>query len=122
MATIIDLQEQNMDRRTPEEKLETVSDPIGLFIFFQYYDGYSINGDIGFSESSKPPGSINHKYAFSKLLAPMTESKFCERGKALAELAREFVSSSKVPNPHLRPPFVQHIPISMIVGAYNAGS
>eukprot|EP00957_Ditylum_brightwellii_P130030 9917445-Ditylum_brightwellii.AAC.1 len=58
------------------------------------------NREIGFSKNIGPSRSINHKQAFSSILAPITENQFCTRGKILAKLAKDFVDHGCVPPQH----------------------
>eukprot|EP00957_Ditylum_brightwellii_P010514 796848-Ditylum_brightwellii.AAC.1 len=77
-----------------QDLVATIS--LDLFIFVQYYNDIKINGEIGFSAHSGPPGSINHKKSFH-CLQSMSESRFCEKQKVLAELAKEYVDAKEVP-------------------------
>jgi hypothetical protein len=84
---IDDMRTKNQDSRTAEEKLAEVDDLTELFVFFKYYDGYSTAGEIGFSMNSGPPGSINHKRAYTKILDHWSETQFRDKGKNLAGIA-----------------------------------
>jgi hypothetical protein len=108
--------------KTIHEKLAAVADHLELFVFFKYYDGYKTGGEIGFNANSGPPGSINHKRAYTTILAPMTESQFRDKGKLLSSLAQEFIANDIEPLDHLRP--IQpnrEVPWSMINEALSGG-
>jgi hypothetical protein len=120
---IEELQEQEggkKDTRTPEEKLEGISKAIDRFIFFQYYDGYTTNAEIGFSPKSGPPGSVNHKRAFT-ILDPVTPSAFRLKGKEMAGLVQEFIKKGTVPSADIRPQFERARPAGLLGGAAAAG-
>jgi hypothetical protein len=114
-------QQRNADTRTPPEKLGAINDIIERFVFFKYYDGYKTKGEIGFNPNSGPPGSINHKRAFQMFLSPLSESQFREKGRLLANLAKEFIDDDIVPSPYLRPQFERQRPTSMLHEASNGG-
>jgi hypothetical protein len=119
---IENIREGSRDRRSPVEKLAAVADHLELFVFFKYYDGYKTGGEIGFNANSGPPGSINHKRAYTTILAPMTESQFRDKGKLLSSLAQEFIANDIEPLDHLRP--IQpnrEVPWSMINEALSGG-
>jgi hypothetical protein len=98
------LRERGKDLRSPAEKLDVIAgDVLERFVFYKYYDGYSTDGEVGFHLGAGPPGSINHKRAYSYVLDEWTESKFRHKGQNLAELAREFVELGLVPRADLRP-------------------
>ena len=123
-ALIEELQQMNQeeDTKSRAERLEEIAntDPVYLFILFKYYEGIKTKSEFGFSHCSGPPGSINHKRSF-RVLSSMSESKFCEKGKALAKLAQEFVDAGEDPSFDC-PSFLNKIsePTSMIEQAANA--
>lgn len=94
---------ENKDTRSPAEKLSVVTDNFELFIFFKYYDGYKTGGAIGFSLNAGPPGTVNHKRAYMRILGRISDSRFRFRGRILAKLAKEFVDCGIVPPEDLRP-------------------
>lgn len=49
------------------------------------------------------PGSINHKRAYWSVLELWSASKFRDKGKALAQIAKEFVDAALEPPAALRP-------------------
>jgi hypothetical protein len=49
------------DTRTPAEKLEGLDSIADRLIFFNYYDGITTNGLVGFSLANGPAGSVKHK-------------------------------------------------------------
>ena len=101
------LLEENEDKRTTEEKLREVTDVKERFIFFQYYDGYVTRGEIGFSENAGPPGTVNHKRAYANYFSDFSEAKFREKGRVLANLAKEFIAENIIPPNNLRPPPIE---------------
>lgn len=112
---------QNEDTSTPEEKLGRIKTVEELFIFFQYYDGYVTDGDIGFSPNSGPPGSINHQRAYSRVLSKFSECQFRQKGKYLATLAKEFIANGTTPSETLRPPPLErHVPNGLVAGFLNS--
>lgn len=122
MDEIVNFRETARDLRSPEEKLaKEASEVLDLFIFFKYYDGYSTGGEIGFSPNSGPPGSINHKRAYARILASMTESQFRDKGKVLAGIAKEFIEQDIAPPENMRPDEPEReVPWGMIQEALNA--
>jgi hypothetical protein len=118
---IQDIIEQGRDTRTIDEKLAVVTDLQELFMFFQYFDGYRTNGEIGFNPGSGPPGSINHKRSFTGIFKTMTESQFRDKGRLLASLAKEFVETGTEPPEDRRPVRIeQEIPWDIVEAALNA--
>ena len=81
------IREANKDARSLEEKFDEVTDPLELFVFFKYYDGFHTRGEVGFNPKSGPPGSINHKRAYATLLSEWSESQFRNKGQLLGVLA-----------------------------------
>jgi hypothetical protein len=119
---IENMREESKDSRSPIKKLDVVSEVMELFVFFQYYDGYKTGGEIGFNPRSGPPGSINHKRAYARFLPPMSESQFRDKGKSLANLAKEFVDNGILPPENLRPQLPEReAPWGMIEVALNGG-
>jgi hypothetical protein len=108
------------DTRTPEEKLTEVTKAIERSMFFNYYDGISTDGRIGFNPRSGPPGSVNHKRAYA-IFDPVTPSDFRLKGKAMAGLAKDFVDKNVVPSEDLRPHFVRATSSGLLQGATAAG-
>jgi hypothetical protein len=103
------------DTRTPLEKLERHADcKITLLIFFQYYDGYLTNGQVGFNPEH-PPGSVKHKRPM-KIFDHLSDSKFRGKAQKLAILAKGFVDENRTPPPELRPRFDREIPMEELVG------
>ena len=92
------IREANTDTRSLEEKLAKVTSPLELFVFFKYYDGYKSKGEVGFNPNSGPPGSINHKRAYSNALSSWSESQFRDKGKLLGLLAKECVDTNRTPS------------------------
>jgi hypothetical protein len=119
---IANLRETARDHRSPEEKLtKEASEVLDLFIFFKYYDGYSTGGEIGFSPNSGPPGSINHKRAYARTLASITESQFRDKGKVMAGIAKELFECDIAPPEDMRPGEPEReVPWGMIQEALNA--
>lgn len=97
------LRERGKETRSPNERFDSITDELEIFVFFKYYDAYLTDGEIGFHLNAGPPGSINHKRAFSKVLEPWNESKFRQKGHHLAKLAKEFVDAGLEPPANLRP-------------------
>jgi hypothetical protein len=97
------LREQGKDMRSPAEKFQTITEELELFVFFKYYDAYSTDGEIGFHLRAGPPGSVNHKRAYLSVLEPWSDSKFREKGKAIAKIAKEFADTGSVPPANRRP-------------------
>ena len=62
------------DLRSPAEKHDVIAGDIlkryilERFVFYKYYDGYSTDGEVGFHLGVGPPGSINHRRAYSSVL------------------------------------------------------
>jgi hypothetical protein len=110
----------NADRRTPMEKLVESNDIIDRFIFYKYYDGLATGGRVGFSPRAGPPGSINHKRAHTALNG-LAATQFRNKGKAMGDLAKEFIEKGVVPPELLRPAVVQrHVPAGLLRGAAAA--
>lgn len=112
--------EAKSDRRSPAEKLDAVTNPIQLFMFFTYYDGEKTNGRIGFNPRSGPPGCINHKRAFPNILGDLKPAAFRFQGVKMAELATEFLSEGIVPLEEKRPHFGRAVPAGLLRGAAEA--
>jgi hypothetical protein len=98
----------------PEERLEQISCKIDLLIFFQYYDGYVTNGQIGFDPAVGPPGSMKHKKPM-KILDHLTPGKFRGKGTKLSSLAKEFIKEGVTPPQDKRPQFDREISIDELV-------
>jgi hypothetical protein len=80
------------DKRPPLEKLADVADPVGRFVFSQYWMGIVTDGEQGFSLKYGPGGSVNHKRSFT-MLTRMEDTDFRYIGKRMCELAKEFVDN-----------------------------
>jgi hypothetical protein len=81
------------------------------------------NGDLvvfGFSPKSGPPGSVNHKRAFT-ILDPVTPSAFRLKGKEMAGLVQAFIKKGTVPSADIRPQFERARPAGLLGGATAAG-
>ena len=111
---------ENNDTRTPEEKLEQITNVLELFIFFTHYDGITTGGRIGFNLKAGPPGSINHKRSFL-VLKDVTESAFRLKGKEMACLAKEFIDKGVAPAEARRPSVPRQEPTNLLAGAAAAG-
>ena len=93
-----------------------------LFVFFKYYDGYASAGEVGFSPTCGPPGSVNHMRAYFDQLAGWSEQQFRSKGKILGVLAKTFVEENVLPPDDLRPPEPQsNLPWALIDGALEGG-
>jgi hypothetical protein len=112
--------ELKRDKRSPDEKLDAVTIPVQLFIFFNYYDGERTDGTIGFNPRSGPPGCINHKRAFPKILGDLTPTIFRLLGNKMAGLANEFISKGIIPSEEKRPNFPRAAPTGLLRGADEA--
>jgi hypothetical protein len=108
------------DTRPPAEKLDGMTNPIQLFIFFTYYDGAKTEGRIGFSPKSGPPGCINHKRAYRNILGNLTPTTFRYQGVRMAELANKFIESKIIPSESKRPHFARIVPTGLRAGAVQA--
>ena len=89
------------DNRNPLEKLHQIESKIDRLIFFNYYDGYSSDGTIGFDIKAGPPGSSKHR---NGIFQTLTKNQFRSKGKKLAKLSLvDFVRTKAVPPIELRP-------------------
>ena len=72
------MKEACKDTRSTEEMFAGIVDILGLFVFYEYYDGYKTNNTSGgFSLGAGPPGSMNHMRTYWKLFHPKwSKSKF----------------------------------------------
>jgi hypothetical protein len=93
------------DNRAPLEKLLQLDSKIELLMFYQYFDGYSTNGMVGFKTHEGPPGSTKHWGGIFR--TAMTKNQFRSKGKKLAILAQAFITNNTEPPPELRPRFDQ---------------
>jgi hypothetical protein len=91
------------DDKPPAERLQYIRSKIDLYIFFQYYDGYSTEGLVGF-DPKHPPGSTKHKN-LSKIFDHLTPAQFRGKGQKLVKLVKVFIDKKAVPSPELRPHF-----------------
>lgn len=89
------------DNRTPLEKLKAIDTKIGLSMFFNYYDGISTKGMVGFDLKIGPPGSTKHRTGIFPVA--YTKGQFRSRGMRYASLAQQFIKANEIPPPELRP-------------------
>jgi len=103
----------------PMSVLDKVNDEKAKFVFFQYYDGITTIGEIGFSLRAGGYGSIAHMRVFPTYFSSRGDSWFRRVGKHMGQLAREFVDSGLVPPDHLRPPMPQPLLPQDMIDAAN---
>lgn len=104
------------DTRTPLEKLEAIQTKIDLLIFFNYYDGFITDGNVGFDIKIGKPGSAKHRK--TDLLRTLTVGQFSSKGKKYAQLANAFIVQNEIPPPEMRP----HITVEDITQIESANA
>ena len=119
---IDEMKERNRDKRTTLEKVDAIHDPVELFVFFKYYDGFKSNGTTGFDPNAGPPGSINHFRSVHRLTTLWDGSQFRCKGKLLASVAKECLNNNVIPPENLRPasPPPTDLPWGMMEAALRA--